>query len=429
LAIGPELQSLETEQIVQLHEQSMQLIAANVEPEEALRYYRMSFVFLKDMLAYCRIGPEHAACNEPGIELLRDYLFQQHTVQAVTNKFENVLQHMDCGIMLFDNEGFITFVNVMMARFLGVSRKSLVGLDMAQLAEHTGLTHPFRKLIVKLNREMAHYRLRYHEVTDGHGHHYLISVTYGEELNGDMLISIKDITEYKKIEHSAYQNDKLAMLGRIAAAIAHEIRNPLTSIRGFMQLLWPNLQALGKAEYAAIIMEEIDRANDIIYEFLNSSKPSTPDKKQIAVGTLLNDVKLLFESEAIMKGCDITLLPIDPSFTIFADLKQIKQVLLNIVKNSLDAVSGDLYMERGSIKMSAEPHHPREVMIIVEDNGTGMDFHTQSKLFDPFFTTKTEGTGLGLAVSYRIIKNHGGHIAVDSDIGCGTRFKISLPLS
>ncbi|TMV50669.1 PAS domain S-box protein [Paenibacillus mesophilus] len=426
--LGAALQTIEPEEIVHIHEQSMHTIAASVDPEEALRYYRLSFVFLMELLAQYRFGFHHTDNNGQMIEELRNVLFKtHHSFQSVASKYENVLQHMDSGIVLFDSEGYISFVNVLMGRYLGVSRRALLGLDLPGLVSYSGLSRSFRKLIAKLHREMFLYRLRFHEVIDEHGRHFLVTATYGEELDGDILISVKDVTEFKKIEQSAYQNDKLAMLGKIAAAIAHEIRNPLTSIRGFIQLLRPHLVELGKEEYARIVIEEIDRANDIIYEFLNSSKPSTPVKKEVHVDSLLKEVGLLFESEAILKGCDISLSPIDPALTVCVDVKQMKQALLNIVKNSLDAIGGSTHTERGMIGISAVKQSSK-VMIMVQDNGTGMDYHTQAKLFDPFFTTKLDGTGLGLAVCYRIIKNHGGHIQVDSDVGCGTRFKISLPL-
>ncbi|PYI53039.1 ATP-binding protein [Paenibacillus flagellatus] len=426
--LGTVLHEIEPEEIVLLHEQSVNMLAATAEPEEALRYYRLSFVFLMELLAHYRYEFRHVHNNEQVLEELRNQLFKtHHSFQTVAHKYENVLQHLDSGIVLFDSEGFVSFVNVTMARFLGMPRKALLGLDLPGLASHSGLSRSFRRLVVKLHREMFLYRLRYHEVIDENGRHFLITATYGEELDGDILISVKDVTEFKKIEQSAYQNDKLAMLGKIAAAIAHEIRNPLTSIRGFIQLLRPHLAQLGKDEYARIVIDEIDRANDIIYEFLNSSKPSTPNKKKIVVGDLLKEVTLLFESEAILKGCDIELDPVDPAMTICVDVKQMKQALLNIVKNSLDAVGGSDRTERGMIRISAHQQGAK-AMISVQDNGTGMDFHTQSKLFDPFFTTKMEGTGLGLAVCYRIIKNHGGNIQVDSEVGDGTRFKITMPL-
>jgi signal transduction histidine kinase len=241
------------------------------------------------------------------------------------------------------------------------------------------------------------------------------------------LFSVKDVSDYKQIEQTAYQNDKLAMLGRISASIAHEIRNPLTAIRGFIQLLRPHLLQLGKDEYARIILTEIDRANDIIYEFLNSSKPSAPQKTIMSVDSLLKEVVLLTESEGLMKGCEITLDKADSPMNVSIDVKQIKQVILNMVKNAMDAIDGVGEEHTGLIRISTETEN-KYVQISITDNGQGMDHNTLVRLFDPFFTTKESGTGLGLSVSYRIIKNHGGTISVDSKKGEGTRFMIMLPL-
>jgi len=145
---------------------------------------------------------------------------------------------------------------------------------------------------------------------------------------------------------------------------------------------------------------------------------------QINVAELLKEVVLLFESEAILKGCDIRLDPIEPELDVCVDVKQMKHVLLNIVKNSLEAMEQSGH---GMIRISASKQGA-DAAILVQDNGTGMDYHTQAKLFDPFFTTKEEGTGLGLAVCYRIVRNHGGRIDVASVPGDGTSFKITLPL-
>lgn len=390
------------EDIIKLHERSLHMLSTEVDPEEALHYYKQSLLFLIEVM---KAGA---------------------TAQPPSNKYEDVLQHLDCGIVLFDCEGVVSFVNVQMAKFLSVPRRSLLGCDLPGLIRHRTLSRSFRKLIYKLFREMYVYRLRYQEVIDESGHHYLVTATYGEDMDGDILISVKDITEFKRIEQSAYQNDKLALLGKIAASIAHEVRNPLTSIRGFMQLLRPHLKQLGKEEYAKIILDEIDRANEIIYEFLNSSKPSTPDKQEIHISDMLKEIRLLFESEALLRGCDIELEPIDPLLTICVDVKQIKQVLLNLVKNSLDAVNRANTNRKGLIRISAGQQGGK-VWIHLQDNGTGMDHNTLTRLFDPFFTTKQEGTGLGLSVCYRIIRNHGGAIRVDSTIGEGTSFHITLP--
>lgn len=349
------------------------------------------------------------------------------STQLVMNKYENVLQHLDSGIMLFDSDGVLTFINVQMAKLLEIPRNTLIGCNLLQLLRNPHLSRFKKKKILRLYREAIFYRKKNHELVDEYGRYWLTTVTYGDQMEGDYLFSVKDVSEFKQIEQTAYQNDKLAMLGKISAAIAHEIRNPLTAIRGFIQLLRPHLVQLGRDEYARIILAEIDRANDIIYEFLNSSKPSAPQKVVMSISSLLKEVVLLTESEALMKGCEIQIKESLSSMHVSIDVKQIKQVMLNMIKNAMDAieeVGGD---HSGVIEINAQPDG-EYVKISIQDNGNGMDKAMLGRLFDPFFTTKEKGTGLGLSVSYRIIKNHRGTIYVDSIKGSGTIFVISLPL-
>nr|WP_211184525.1 ATP-binding protein [Paenibacillus lemnae] len=353
-----------------------------------------------------------------------------HHKQLVRNKYENILENLDSGIILFDSDGVLAFVNVQMSRLLGVPRKSVTGCTLTQLLRHPGITRFKKKKIIRIFRETVFHRKKFHELVDEYGRSWLITMTYGDQMEGDFLISVKDVSEFKQIEQTAYQNDKLAMLGKISASIAHEIRNPLTSIRGFIQLLRPHLIHLGKDEYVRIILMEIDRANDIIYEFLNSSKPSAPQTTLIPVRSLLKEVVLLTESEALMKGCQIELRAgeVEEACSISVDVKQIKQVILNLVKNALDAIDGKHDHDgQGRIEISAS-RIGEQVNITISDNGGGMDQHTLNHLFNPFFTTKEGGTGLGLSVSYRIIRNHGGTIGVESQVGAGTTFMITLPL-
>lgn len=349
------------------------------------------------------------------------------STELVKNKYENVLEHLDSGILLFDSEGGLSFINVQMAKLLEIPRQSLLGHNLLQLLRHPHLSILKKRRILRIYRETIFHRRRYHELIDEYGRHWLITVTYGDQMDGDYLLSVKDVSDFKRIEETAYQNDKLAMLGKISASIAHEIRNPLTAIRGFIQLLRPHLVQLGRDEYARIILTEIDRANDIIYEFLNSSKPSAPQKVVVSISSLLKEVVLLTESEGLMKGCEIKLRIPDEILRISVDVKQIKQVLLNIIKNAMDAIEEVEGDHHGIIEIGAR-QDGKQVNISIQDNGNGMDQALLAKLFDPFFTTKDKGTGLGLSVSYRIIKNHRGNISVDSMKGAGTVFLITLPL-
>ncbi|WP_270169368.1 ATP-binding protein [Paenibacillus sp. SYP-B4298] len=423
--IGRQLHGVHPEEIIKVHEETLRVIAANMESEEALRLYNQSFIFLTELLVAYRFRAQPGDSRE--FNMMKELLYNSNrSTEHVKNKYENVLQHMDSGIAIFDSEGMLSFVNLQMAKLMEVPRKTLLGCDIMGIVTHPQLKHSTRRMIIQLFKEIVRRRLRYYEMQDSGGRHLLITVTYGDQLDGDYLVSIKDVSEYKLIEQTAYQNDKLAMLGKISAAIAHEIRNPLTSIRGFIQLLGPHLMQLGKEEYARIILTEIDRANEIINEFLNSSKPTAPMKQRVPIISLIKEVVLLTESEALMKGCTLHLESYGEPLEVSIDVKQVKQVILNMMKNALDAISELGEQRKGRIDLIVR-EEKQHAVITIRDNGKGMDRNTMTRMFDPFFTTKADGTGLGLSVSYRIIRNHGGYIKLDSEMGQGTEFNIYLP--
>jgi len=424
-----ELVGLPASVILSHHEESVKFLLSYAEPEDRMTLVHRSLLFVTELLVSLRI-PEAAAARE---ELDSDKLLgvagaihAEHLEATQPDKFETVLQHMDSGVALFDASGNLRFVNVQMSRLLQAPRSSLIGSTLYRLFFHESLSLTNRKHILRIYQGLALYRRFHDEFQDASGRHLLVSISQPDELDGDYLVSVKDVSEYKLIEQAAFQNDKLAMLGKIAAAIAHEIRNPLTSIRGFIQLLHPYLSEIGKQEYGRIILSEIDRANDIIYEFLNSSKPSAPMKQKVFVDLLLRETILLSESEAHMKGCEIHYESFDSGLTVAVDVKQIKQVLLNMMKNAMDAIQDVIGERKGHIHITAKPEG-KFAAISIRDNGKGMERATLNRLFDPFFTTKEAGTGLGLSVSYRIISNHGGTIQVDSQVREGTEFMIYLP--
>ncbi|MFC4601680.1 ATP-binding protein [Cohnella hongkongensis] len=423
------LSGLPASVILRHHEESVKFLLSCAEPEDRMTIVHRSLLFITELLVSLRMSEAAAAEEEyDPDQFLYDAgkIHSEQMQQTNANKFETVLQHMDSGIALFDAAGNLRFVNVQMSRLLKASRRALIGSTLHRLFFHGNLSLTVRRHIFRIYRGWVRYRRCHDEFQDASGRHLLVSLSQPEELDGDYLVSVKDVSEYKLIEQAAFQNDKLAMLGKIAAAIAHEIRNPLTSIRGFIQLLNPYLQEIGKQEYGRIILSEIDRANDIIYEFLNSSKPSAPMKQKVLVDLLLRETILLSESEAHMKNCEIHYENFDPAMTVSVDVKQIKQVLLNMIRNAMEAIQDVIGERKGRIDIAARTDGPFAV-ISIRDNGKGMERATLNRLFDPFFTTKEAGTGLGLSVSYRIITNHGGTIQVDSQIHEGTEFIIYLP--
>ncbi len=229
-----------------------------------------------------------------------------------------------------------------------------------------------------------------------------------------------------QIKEAAILSDQLATIGQLAAGIAHEIRNPLTTVKGFIQLIQPDLSEIGKEQYAIIALDEIERANDIIYEFLNAAKPQQNKKKQIYVNKLISDIMILFESEAILRSFEIETVYECENEKLYIDIKQIKQVLVNIVKNAIEAISENRENIKGIIRFVTNCNNDH-VVILIQDNGIGMKKETIDQLFKPFFSTKESGTGIGLTVCKKIIEDHGGNIMVSSTPNQGTTFQIELP--
>ncbi|WHX38594.1 ATP-binding protein [Mesobacillus sp. AQ2] len=210
----------------------------------------------------------------------------------------------------------------------------------------------------------------------------------------------------------------------LAAGFAHEIRNPLTTIKGFIQLLKPELQSTGKQELADVALEEINRANSLLTEFLSVLKPTPAVKKRLPINGLIKKMKDLYTSEAILKGIDLSFELPDEELFIMAEENSIKQVLLNLLKNAMEAVEGSGRND-GAVKMIAGKDADFATISVI-DNGSGIDEWSLKKIFTPFYTTKAEGTGIGLAISKQLIENHGGEMNVYNE-SSRTIFKISLP--
>lgn len=231
-------------------------------------------------------------------------------------------------------------------------------------------------------------------------------------------ISIQyDITEKKNTEEVLRKTEKLAMVGELAAGIAHEIRNPLTTIRGFVQLL--NERGV-EGQYVNTILDEIDRINFIVSEFMVFAKPHQIYFSECNLNYILSSVIKFLEPEAILKNINIDSHFPNEEIVILGEKNQLKQVFLNLIKNSIEAMPYG-----GKINISIEMT-PQTISITLKDDGVGMNPDQVKKLGEPFFSTKQNGNGLGLMVSYKIIQNHKGTIEVTSQLKKGTTFLITF---
>jgi|GEM_PF-670969 len=235
---------------------------------------------------------------------------------------------------------------------------------------------------------------------------------------------LSDVTRVKDLEESVRRADRLASLGIMAAGIAHEIKNPLVSIKTFVQLIPDKHNDREFREtFSGLTLKEVDRINNLIEQILLFSKPRAAVVTDVELVSLLKSTLLLISSQVKERGIRIVERYPQKDIVIRGDEEKLKQAFLNVLMNGIEA---DDY--GGLIDLGVEKYN-NIVNISVKDNGCGMEKEIIGKIFEPFFTTKEKGTGLGLATVARIIEEHGGRISVSSVAGQGTTVSIDIPLA
>lgn len=336
-------------------------------------------------------------------------------------KYRLVFENAPLGIVQFDNNGIITAVNNSVIKIIGSSKESLMGLNLMNLADKRVLN----ALIKTLSGESGYYEGPYLSTTSNKSFYiksHAAPLKRNGVLSGGVGI-IEDITELRHTRDMMLENDKLAIIGQMAAGVAHEIRNPLTSIKGFAELIIENFsENKSLAGYASIILDEANQANRVISDFLQLAGPREPELNQYSIEKLLQEVIDIVEPHAFLTNIKVEYEAKElPQCMI--DRNQIKQVLLNICNNGIEAT-----LDGGILKIKSEfLPHKNELYIDIKDTGCGIPQDKLNNIGVPFYTTKDKGTGLGLSISYAIINAHKGLIEVDSKEGKGTRFRIYLP--
>ncbi|MBY6037360.1 PAS domain S-box protein [Fictibacillus nanhaiensis] len=238
--------------------------------------------------------------------------------------------------------------------------------------------------------------------------------------SGSFVVVARDLTERKKTEEMLRKSDKLSVLGQLAAGVAHEIRNPLTSIRGFLQLL--QSKASENEDYYQIMLSEIDRINSIVGEFMLLAKPQAMNFMKTDLKQLLKHVISILETQAILTNVQIYF-ECDPDLPeIWCVDNQIKQVFVNMLKNAIEAMPAG-----GSVHIHLKKQENYVIASFI-DHGCGIPEERLATLGEPFYTTKEKGTGLGLMICYKIVENHHGKIKIESKIDDGSTFSIMLPI-
>jgi two-component system sensor histidine kinase PilS (NtrC family) len=244
----------------------------------------------------------------------------------------------------------------------------------------------------------------------------------GERIIGVQAIA-RDITERRELQERVMRAERLADLGRIAAGIAHEVRNPLGAILNAATLLRRDV-ALGEEDTTLlnVILEEVDRLGRVVGDVLTFGRPGDPELAPSDLGQLLLDTVRAFRcDERLGQRTRIHISAAPDLPRLETDANQLRQVVWNVLKNAVEASDPG-----GQVEISAAIRGGR-VSVVISDHGSGMTPEMRSRAFEPFATTKADGTGLGLAIVQGIVERHGGTTHIESEPGAGTRFTIELP--
>lgn len=231
---------------------------------------------------------------------------------------------------------------------------------------------------------------------------------------------IEGIIEKTEMKNEIQRAEKLNTLGKLAASIAHEVRNPLTVVKGFLQLM--QQEEKGKNyEYLSLVLSELGRAESIINDYLNFAKPKFEKVEEFSVGEVLAEVLMLLDPLAVKQGVQLNSNLDSTEFHLFTDRNKLKQALVNLIKNAIEATA-----EGGKVTIQFIPKG-NHAYIYITDTGKGMTHEQLSRIGTLFYTTKDKGTGLGTSVSLRIIETMNGRVSYKSEPGIGTEVTMILP--
>jgi two-component system sensor histidine kinase HydH len=342
-------------------------------------------------------------------------------INAISSEMINNLPE---GVILTDNNLNIRYLNKNAETILGLNEKDVIGHrpeeTLPPAITSIGISAAGNDRI--LEKEIG--------IKQQDGHTIPLSVIATEVVTTDgtfvgHMYILKDLSQIKQLQMEVQKKDKLAAIGNLAAGVAHEVRNPLSSIKGYASY-FKTLFAEDSENRAAaeVLVNETERLNRVITELLEISRPSEIKLQEVDIRTVLDTTIRLIHSDANQQGNiefstdiseDLKSIPVDPDRFV--------QVLMNLYLNGIQAMP-----DGGLIKTGVKSKND-QVEIVITDTGIGMTEGTKRQLFNPYFTTKTTGTGLGMAIVHKIIEAHKGEINVSSQEGKGTEISIRLPKS
>lgn len=350
----------------------------------------------------------------------------QHDRDVLEALNDNIVRSISSGLITLDLNGRITALNKVAGKIMGVPEALAQGQDLKNLFAPASLVLPEDP--TALTEDVSRHEVICWESPDERRTYleFRVAPLRGgdNELLGTLVI-FHDVTELREMEDRLRKSDRLAVVGQLAAGMAHEIRNPLASISGSIEILAQDFRADDISQrLMRIVLRETERLNGLIKDFLLYARPAPRNLRLIRLDQLIEEIV-----EVYQHGKDLCVpiswdLQIRPGLELRSDPKLLEQILWNLINNAIEAMPAG-----GRITLRGRPGEGEagEVRLEVEDTGKGISPRDRDKIFDPFFTTREAGTGLGLSIVYRIVEAMNGTIAVEDVKGGGARFVIKVP--
>ena len=368
---------------------------------------RLAFILASNTLAQFLIAVLAGYLSRQ-LHLTRGYLSaSQSNLKALSALQHQILASMPSGLITCDPEGRLTYLNRAAEQILDTSARAVLGESVESLLPGMiGLGPTARR--VELEAPTASGRK-------------LLGLTASRlgAPAGSVLIVFQDLTQLHQMEQELKRADHLSALGRLSAQLAHEIRNPLAAMRGSAQMLREGPDQDATRRLVDILVREADRLHQLLEDFLRFARPVPPARRTTELDALLLETVEMMRSDPNAKRVSIETQVVPLRAKVDPD--QLKQVLLNLVRNAIEAVQGD-----GRIRVQLE-NSEKGSLLRVWDSGGGIPAEDLSRIFEPFYTTKASGTGLGLSTAHSIVRAHGGHLRVSSSAEAGTEFTIEIP--
>jgi PAS domain S-box-containing protein len=337
---------------------------------------------------------------------------------------DQVMGSLQEGVVLFTNENRVVLVSASAERFLGRSREETLGRSIEEIFSDSNKLGQ-----IVLDAFALHHPISQREIELENGRRIQIALDFiaerGQRIGA--LLTMRDAESVRRVENELELSQRITAIGRLTSGVAHEVKNPINAIVVHLELLREKMKVNGQEDdprrHVDIIGNEIQRLDRVVKALVDFNRPIEPRLVVFDLRRLIEDVTMLASPDAARGGVSIISSPGTDSLPVKADNDLLKHALLNIVLNGVQSMENG-----GKLEVTAR-HDDSSASIEVRDQGKGIPPEIRDKVFNLFFTTKKGGSGIGLAMSYRVLQLHGGSLSFESELSKGTVFRLTLPLT